>query len=272
MKKILSMFILAIIVLSLSVSASAVSALDMTVNDTNSDYQIAQVTNSRTSSNPNKIVDSADVLSTDEELLLMAKIDDLIKKLDIDIAIVTTYDLQGSTSQAYADDYFDYNGYGLGPNHDGVLLLVDFGSNEWHISTTGSAINLINDNEIDAIGSAIVPFLKNKSYYSAFDTFLNELSNAVLEPVNVPFVIIVSLIAGIIVSAIVCFILVRQLKSVKKQNLACEYVKPGTFKTDSSRDVFLYDRTTVTAKPKESGSSTHRGSSGRSHGGGGGSF
>ena len=34
----------------------------------------------------------------------------------MDIVIVTTDDAEGKSSLAYADDFFDYNGYGVGEN------------------------------------------------------------------------------------------------------------------------------------------------------------
>ena len=41
----------------------------------------------------------------------------------------------GKTAEAYADDYYDYNGYGYGENDDGLLLLVSMGEREWAITT-----------------------------------------------------------------------------------------------------------------------------------------
>ena len=36
----------------------------------------------------------------------------------------------GKTAQAYADDYYDYNGYGYGENDDGILLPSQYGRKE----------------------------------------------------------------------------------------------------------------------------------------------
>ena len=37
---------------------------------------------------------------------------------------MTAGSLNGKTATKYADDYFDYNGYGLGNEKDGILLLI----------------------------------------------------------------------------------------------------------------------------------------------------
>lgn len=53
-------------------------------------------------------------------------------------------------------------------------------------------------------------------------------------------------------------------------------MKAGSMNITESRDMFLYDTVTRTAKPKDNdsggGSSTHTSSSGSTHGGGGGKF
>lgn len=53
-------------------------------------------------------------------------------------------------------------------------------------------------------------------------------------------------------------------------------MKAGSMNITESRDMFLYNTVTRTAKPKDNdsggGSSTHTSSSGSTHGGGGGKF
>ena len=71
-----------------------------------------------------------------------------------------------------------------------------------------------------------------------------------------------------------------KLKSVGYSKSATSYVAPGSFKLADSRDIYLYSTVSKTARPKDTGSSsgyrggssTHRSSSGHSHGGGGRKF
>ena len=44
---------------------------------------------------------------------------------NMDAVIVTSNNLNGKSQQDYADDYFDYNGYGVGEDKSGLLLLID---------------------------------------------------------------------------------------------------------------------------------------------------
>ena len=61
------------------------------------------------------------------------------------------------------------------------------------------------------------------------------------------------------------------MKTAVENDYAANYMKPGSMNLTMSRDLFLYSRITKTEKPK-GGSDTHTSSSGRTHGGRGGSF
>ena len=63
----------------------------------------------------------------------------------------------------------------------------------------------------------------------------------------------------------------KKMKTAVENDYAANYMKPGSMSIDFSRDLFLYSRVTKTEKPK-SNSNTHTSSSGRTHGGSGGSF
>ena len=89
--------------------------------------------------------------------------------------------------------------------------------------------------------------------------------------------IIISLIAGLGLAFVPVLIMKGQLKSVHMQSSAGGYEKRNTRKITVSQDTFLYHTVSRVPRPKENtnrsgGSSTFRGSSGRSHGGRGGGF
>lgn len=99
--------------------------------------------------------------------------------------------------------------------------------------------------------------------------------------------IIYSLIGGLIIGFIVSMIRLGNLKTKKAVYNANAYVKENSLNLTKSDDLFLYHTIRKTRKPepsddhvssrtssgnKSTGSSTHRSSSGRTHGGGGGKF
>ena len=94
------------------------------------------------------------------------------------------------------------------------------------------------------------------------------------EPLS-PIWILISLGVGVVLSLIIVGRMKAQLKTVRFQAAAGSYVKDGSLDITESRDMFLYETTSKTAKEKKSssgGSSTHTSSSGKTHGGGGSKF
>ena len=70
-----------------------------------------------------RVVDGADLLDGSEEASLRERLDDISEKYQFDVVVVTEYSLGGKSPQSFADDFFDYNGYGQGSERSGVLLL-----------------------------------------------------------------------------------------------------------------------------------------------------
>jgi len=77
-----------------------------------------------------RLIDGADLLTDSEEAKLLERLDEISEKYQTDVVIVTNYSLEGKTSTAYADDFFDYNGYGFGENADGILCSLEYGRSE----------------------------------------------------------------------------------------------------------------------------------------------
>lgn len=235
-----------------------------------------------------RIVDGADILTDSEESKLLSKLDSVSEELQFDVVIATTYGLGGSSIRSVADDYFDYNGFGYGSSADGCILLIDMEGRDWWISTCGYGITALTDAGIDYIGEQIENDLSDGYYYDAFITytdlvedFVNQArtgnpydsGNMPKEGYNWFFGIVISLVVGFVIALISTLVMKGQLKSVRRQPAAKDYLVPGSMNVTTSRDMYLYRNVTKRARPKESsGSSTHTSSSGRSHGGGGGSF
>ena len=61
-----------------------------------------------------RIVDDANVLTEAQEDKLLSYINKVSEDNSFDLVIVTINTLNNKDVTAYADDYFDYNGYGYG--------------------------------------------------------------------------------------------------------------------------------------------------------------
>lgn len=229
------------------------------------------------------VVDSADLLSPSEEAALLSRLNEISQRQQMDVVVVTADTLNGKSPRAYADDFYDYNGYA----YDGVLLLVSMEDREWWISTCGYGITAFTDAGIDYLGEQIQPEFSDGNYAEAFDIFAQQCDafitqarsgdpydshNLPKEPFSVAVNLVICLVIGLVAALIVTGIMRAKLKSVRSKHEAADYVRPGFMQVTEARDFFLYRQVHRTPRPRDGGSSTHRSSSGRSHGGGGGRF
>ena len=65
-------------------------------------------------SHPMRLVDYAGLLEDDEAETLEKKLDQISEDYDCDVVIVTEESINGARPMDYADDFFDYNDYGMG--------------------------------------------------------------------------------------------------------------------------------------------------------------
>lgn len=238
-----------------------------------------------------RVVDLADLLDNSEEADLLSMLDEISNRQELDVVVVTVNTLDGKTPMDYADDFYDYNGYGFGENRDGVLLLVSMEDRDWWISTSGYGIFAFTDAGIEYISERFLPDLSSDDYSEAFtkyaklcDEFISQAktgepydtNNLPKESFDVFTSLLISLVVGILVSLIVTGKMKGKLKTVRMQPAAEEYVRNGSMLVTESSDLFLYSHVDRRVKSKDNdsdgGSSTHTSSSGSSHGGGGGKF
>ncbi|MGI6325573.1 MAG: TPM domain-containing protein [Saccharofermentanales bacterium] len=226
------------------------------------------------------VVDQADVLTWEQEQELEAAAAAIGSAYEIDCVIVTTNDTEGKSSMEYADDFFDYNGYGVGENNDGVLLLLDFQNRMFWISTTGKAIDVLTDQRIEKILDAVEPGMVDGDYYSAAQAFLNKTDSFFKGNT-------LTLVEGILGFLASGGAGVGVIGSVRRRYKGKSHRPTFAYKQNSlvdmgvSVDDLIKSYTTSRTIPQSSsssggggggGSSTHTSSSGSTHGGGGRSF
>ena len=90
-------------------------------------------------SDDTRVFDEAGLFDEYEKEGLETRIEEVRKSENIDLAVTTTDDANGKTSEAYADDFYDSHGFGTGDDASGVLLLIDMDNREIYVSTSGYA-------------------------------------------------------------------------------------------------------------------------------------
>ncbi len=230
------------------------------------------------------IVDEAGYLMQSELASLSKELDKVREKYDFEVAIYTQSDMTSSTTEESADDIYDYQGYGAGENDDGIMLYICSDTREYHFTTHGKGLKYFNSNGLAYLESKVVPYLSENDYYEAFEEYI-ETTDELLQmakdgkPYNKKQysmkylfgVIIVCLIAPLLIAFWMMKRKLKKMKTAVENDYAANYIKPGSMNLTTSRDLFLYSRITKTERPKSS-SGTHTSSSGRTHGGRGGSF
>jgi uncharacterized protein len=244
---------------------------------------------------PPRVVDLAGSFSAAEFANLEQAAGALGTQYQMDIVIVTTNDAGGKTPRAFADDFFDFGGYGVGSDYDGILLLVDFDNREVYISTSGSGIRYLTDQRIEKILDAVVAGgLSDGNTYGAALAFLQATGqylaagipsdqNTVEEPAPNTLSLLevlfsLALSAGV---GLAIFTGTRAQYRGKPRPAVFEYRKNSLISFDIAQDslvrTFVTTRIRPTPQPSSGGSSAgrstvHRSSSGRTHGGGGRKF
>jgi uncharacterized protein len=234
----------------------------------------AETTEAAMPENEQFLYDEADLLTDSEEVTLIEKLRDVSRACNAQLVVVTIASMDGGDIDSYVDYLYDSMGFGYGENHDGVLLLVCMDPREYRILSNGYAGTAIGPDQIDTLCDFMETYLPNGHYTSAFHSFADQ-SGEFLEyylmgsPFKVGKSLAISLIIGIIAGLIVAFILKGQLKSVRKQDQAYGYVKPGSMTVNIQYDIFLYRTVTRTKKQKRvESTSSGSGDTARSKGGG----
>lgn len=248
-----------------------------------------------------KIYDYAELFNSVQEESLYQDIIEFINANEMDMAVVTIDDNNKMSAMDYADDFYDYNNFGIGSTYDGLLFLIDMDNREMWISTTGEAQRVYDDYRIDKILDRTYDkisikdyfgcaneFIERSSYYAALgvpdsnkNTYIDEYGDYIVDSEE-DFLItliacwVTSLIPSIIITIIFMIIALSKHKMVKKQTHAGAYLK--SINVTNRQDIFLNTHTSSvyigsssssSGSSRSGGSSTHRSSSGRSHGGGG---
>ncbi len=235
-----------------------------------------------------RLLDDAGLLTDSEAAELLDQLDEVSKRQNFDVVIITVEGLENDTPQQFADDIYDYCGYGYGENHDGILLLLSMEDRDWAISTTGYGITAFTSSGQEYLVDQFKPYLSDGNYAKAFQIFVEECDDFLTQAANgepygkgnMPYIplswfhIVIALGVGLLIGGITVGVMAGSMKSVRKQAAARDYLREGSLNLTDSRDVFLYRTLDRRERPKEDDdhSDVHTSSSGTSHGGSSGKF
>lgn len=97
----------------------------------------------------------------------------LVERYDISIVIATTNDVGNRTSRVYAEDFYEYNNFGIGDDNSGLIFLVDMDTRNIYISTFGKAIRIFTDQNIDYVLDNAFEYIADGDIYGTCLAFAN---------------------------------------------------------------------------------------------------
>ena len=135
-----------------------------------------------------RVFDQAGLFSETEKIQLEEEIAQCRKNTKMDVVVVSAY-ADDRTAEEYADDYYDYGGFGAGKKASGVLLLYYMDGpgqpgGECYISTAGTMINMLTDERIESILDDVYGDLGNRDFAGATEHFLEDVKAYVKEGVE----------------------------------------------------------------------------------------
>lgn len=249
-----------------------------------------------------RLFDNAGLFTAEQTAELSNHIEQAVQETELDIAVVTTEDADGKTSQEYADDFYDSRNLGNGKAYSGYLFLIDMDNREICISTSGLAIDLLTDDRIESILDAAYEEMVLGNYEAAAAAFLDESvfyinqgieegqyrydveTGKIIRPISWHIKNLISgLVAGAVIAAIVCGVIASKY-SAKFKNKTYSYRENGKLTLTCKEDIFINQAVTHRRIPRQTAtsgsagggsrsssagrSSVHHSGSGRTHGGG----
>lgn len=222
------------------------------------------------------LLDFAGLLTKSEANALEDRLEGIAEKFSVEVAVVTMETCDGEDHASYAKSIYKECDYGLGEDKNGILLLIDMDPENrgWYIYGKALGADAMTNSVIEDVGEDMVPDLKDGNYAEAFDTFAERCEERIDiaingEPFDPGMSLLISLTIGVVIALLITGGMKGQLKSVRSQRAATNYVRRGSMNVTESHEMFLYKTVDRREKPKSSSSGS---SSGSRESGGGGSF
>ena len=227
-----------------------------------------------------RVLDYTGTLDDSERSRLASTSEDFRREYSMDCVFLLTGSLGGKSAAAYADDAYDYGGYGMGDRNSGVLFLISTGEREVYISTCGEAINQISDLEIEYILDDMMDALRDGDWARAFrdgagsagDAIETRNAHSASRKNDTGARLAAVFLAPAVIALLSVGIMWYMTSGAHGKFSAADYAVKNSFRLTGALDIFLSSHVSKTPRASESsggGGSSHSSSSGVSHGGGG---
>ncbi|MBR0475826.1 MAG: TPM domain-containing protein [Treponema sp.] len=244
--------------------------------------------------NKKYVVDQTALFSEEEKAKLEQKALELSNKIGADVLIVTAENtIRGGSAEDFAKDFYRYNGYGQGDENDALIFCIirDGYRMRWALVTGDAKRKCYSERNMDHMSEYIDDAMEDYDGHLATSRFMTDAwlmyrLGFTLPKLRLFWPILLGLILGLIVAGKYRKRLNRGMVTIQKAIDAEPYYEQNSFVLTDSSDVLINTTETreriISNSTRSGGGSgrssyssgyhSSRGSSGRSHSGGGRSF
>ena len=125
-----------------------------------------------------RVIDIADIFSGEEEQQMEARLAELRTSLGKDIVILADVSTYGLSRSVYAADFYDFNGYGIGPDREGVCLMISMepGNRGWWCCCTGPVTRGLYDETVaNQIDDMLYDYMKAGNYGTGVEDWIENI-------------------------------------------------------------------------------------------------
>lgn len=130
--------------------------------------------------NAPRVVDVADLFTSDEEATMENRLAELRADLQKDIVIFTDVSAYGLGHDVYSADFYDFNGYGIGDDFEGVVLFICMDPNDrgWWVCCTGEETKALYTEEVaNQIDDILYEYMVSGKYYEGVSNWIENFRN-----------------------------------------------------------------------------------------------
>lgn len=240
-----------------------------------------------------RVFDKAGVFTAEEAAGLEDELKEAVDEIGMDFVILTTSDKEGASLQDYADDFYDYGGFGTDAEGSGLLMLIDMEDRTVYVSTKGKAIKYLTDKRLSNLtdnNDQLYEYLASGYYEDAVQNVIGEVEDYVEQGIpGAKKLTFFEILLAIAVPALVAYLYISSIKrqytmKAEKENsanYAIAYRNTSAFAFAVNADELISHKVVTRIIPVTSNhsdsdsddsghSTTHTSHSGSIHGGGGG--
>jgi uncharacterized membrane protein YgcG len=201
-----------------------------------------------------RIVDTAGLLSEAEATSVKELLDKISLAYDFDVAIVTVRQTGNTEPMDYASGFFDKNGYGLGKNRDGCLLLIVTERQVFWFGTSGRGKKILTTAASKRLEKDAFSTLEKGDFYNTFVNYTRTWEEfLVLDAKGRTYnslykynmvLVIIAWVVSLGIGFLIVMIWEKGMKTVIPKKQAATYITSGSLSYAEQQDKFLYSAVT----------------------------